>query len=588
MTETSVLQGQAALWKIEDPLPDELRAQLAGESVMLAHLLYCRGYHTPDEIASVLAGTLVSHDPFSLPDMTAAVDRLERAAAAGETVAVYGDFDCDGVTSAAVLQDVLIRLGLQPITVVPTRRDGHGLHPEIIAALADQGVTLVVTADCGVTAIEEVRVAQGMGMEVIVTDHHEPRSDGRLPACLVVAPTRHDATYPFRSLCGVGVAFKLAEALAARGLIPVPDDLLDLVALGTIADIVPLRDENRSLVLRGLHRLHCTVRPGLLALFAEAGVRAADIDPGSVAYYLAPRINAANRLASPQLAFDLLTTADPAVARDLAAQLSRYNVQRQRLVEEHLNTVTASLGAPADVAAAVQSGERPPLLAVIGSWPPGISGLLASKLVEIYGLPAFVGTGEEIVSVSGRGVPSSRIDDLLERCEAALPGGIFLGYGGHAGAGGFSVRRDQLEVALGLLDEAAAELPIATVGAVLTIDAEVRLGTLDLHAAQQVQRLAPFGVGFPEPLFLVRDVAVRGIKPLRGGHARLTLSQNGTTRDAVFFGADEAILSLRPNTVIDAVGHIQINEWNGRSKPELRVRDWRPVPVPRSRIGTSA
>jgi single-stranded-DNA-specific exonuclease len=580
--EEMTVQGHKALWRLETPLPAEIREALAGESVMLSHLLYCRDYRTPEDIRAFFAGRAVEHDPFSLPDMEGAIERLVRAIGAGERIAIYGDFDADGITATAVLVFTLRGLGVEPVAFIPTREHGHGLHPEALASLADDHVSLLITADCGISAIEEVRVARGMGMDVIVTDHHEPRADGSLPDCLVVAPTRHDSLYPCRFLCGVGLAYKLAEALCTRfpGA-PDPADLLDLVALGTVADIVPLRDENRTLVIRGLRRLMETRRPGLLALFKASGVDPARIDPVAIGYYLAPRINAANRMATPRLAYDLITATDEKVAADLARQLSHHNERRQILVEQHLEEIAGRIGAPAEVAAAVAAGTHPPLLVVTGDWPAGISGLLASKLVDTYGLPAFVAAdgGGDVVSVSARSVPGVRVDELLEGAEAALPGGLFLSYGGHAGAGGFSVARERLEEAVGLLADGAAEtVAVDRIGAVLTVDAQVHLDTLTLSAAQSVRSLAPFGIGFPEPLFLARNVSILSLKPLNGGrHLRLRLKDGDAYRDAVWFNVPPEAASLTPRSRIDVVFHLCIDEWNGLQRQELRIRDYRPV-----------
>jgi single-stranded-DNA-specific exonuclease len=497
-------------------------------------------------------------------------------------VAVYGDFDCDGITATAVLVTSLRALGLEPIVSIPTREDGHGLHPEALASLRDRDVSLVITADCGVSAIEEVRVARAMGMDVIVTDHHEPRADGSMPDCLVIAPTVAGCEYPCRFLCGVGLTYKLAQALAARLADALnPDELLDLVALGTIADIVPLLDENRTLVVRGLKRLQETRRPGLKALFQAAGVDPRKVDPTAVGYYLAPRINAANRMATPQLAYDLITATDDERAAELASVLSVHNQQRQLLVEEHMELIAAEIGPPIEIAEGVKRGTRPPVLVVIGSWPKGISGLLATKLVDVYGLPAFVGTdtGAETIAVSARGVPGVRVDQILERCEAALPGGIFLGFGGHAGAGGFSVERDRLTTALALLEEESAHhVVVDEVGAVLTIDAQVPLSAITLPAAQQIRSLAPFGVGFPEPLFLVRGAVVRALRTGNGkAPVRMRLAQDGAYRDAVWFKPPEEFLQLRTGAAVDLVFHVQIDDWQGLSRPELRIRDWRPA-----------
>jgi single-stranded-DNA-specific exonuclease len=582
VTDVVELRGQKALWQVEEPIPADLRQALDGESVMLSHLLFCRGYRTVEQIRAFFSGAAISHDPFLLGDMAAAVERIARAARDGERVAVYGDFDCDGITATAVLVTSLRALGLEPIVSIPTREDGHGLHPEALASLRDRDVSLVITADCGVSAIEEVRVARAMGMDVIVTDHHEPRADGSMPDCLVIAPTVAGCEYPCRFLCGVGLTYKLAQALAARLADALnPDELLDLVALGTIADIVPLLDENRTLVVRGLKRLQETRRPGLKALFQAAGVDPRKVDPTAVGYYLAPRINAANRMATPQLAYDLITATDDERAAELASVLSVHNQQRQLLVEEHMELIAAEIGPPIEIAEGVKRGTRPPVLVVIGSWPKGISGLLATKLVDVYGLPAFVGTdtGAETIAVSARGVPGVRVDQILERCEAALPGGIFLGFGGHAGAGGFSVERDRLTTALALLEEESAHhVVVDEVGAVLTIDAQVPLSAITLPAAQQIRSLAPFGVGFPEPLFLVRGAVVRALRTGNGkAPVRMRLAQDGAYRDAVWFKPPEEFLQLRTGAAVDLVFHVQIDDWQGLSRPELRIRDWRPA-----------
>ena len=581
-TSETVLRGERALWRLEEPIPAALRTELGGRSPMLCHLLYCRGLRAAAEIERFFSGEEAPHDPWLLPDMDAAVDRIAAAVESREQVAVYGDFDCDGIMSAAILVSTLQSLGLDPIAHIPERVDGHGLHPEALAYLADHGVSLIVTADCGVGAIEEVRVAQGMGMDVIITDHHEARVDGSLPACPTVTPTRHDSEYPFRYLCGAGVAYKLTQALADRlpGA-PNPDELLDLVALGTVADVVPMVDENRWLVIRGLKSLKRTQRPGLLALFEVAGVDRGRIDPISIGYYLAPRINAANRMATPQLAYDCVTASDPVAAAALAKQLSEYNQKRQALVAAHLETTMEQIGSPARTAAEIRAGLRPPILIVTGDWQAGISGLLASKLVDVYGLPAFVGSdgGADVVAVSARGTPGVRIDEILEACEAALPGGLFLGYGGHARAGGFRVGRESLQIATEILEEQALRhVHLEEIGAVLTVDAEVPLRRVTLDAARQVATLAPFGVDFLEPLCLSRNLRLTRVSGLGDNkHARFRVEQEGVCIDGVYFGVSPSFLSLPPRSTLDVVFHIQLDEWQGYVKPVLRLRDWRPA-----------
>jgi single-stranded-DNA-specific exonuclease len=547
---------------------------------MVAHLLRCRGYRTAEEIAGFFARGRVMHDPLLLPDMRAAVDRITRALSDRERIAVYGDFDCDGLTATVLIADALRALGTEPAVVIPTREQGHGLHPELLAALADAGVELIVTADCGVTAMEEALVARGMGMEIIVTDHHEPRLDGSLPACPVVAPTRLDSTYPCRYLSGVGVAYKLAQALANAfpGAIEL-EGLFDLVALGTVADVVPLRDENRSLVVEGIERLRQTRRPGLRALCREAGLDPVRLDPTAIGFYLAPRINAANRLATPAPAYDLIAATDDLRATRLASELQRLNSERQRLLAETYEVVARELGDPEGILEAVTAGAKAPLLFVLGAWPAGLSGLLANRLVETYGLPAFVGTGIEsgTIAVSARGTQAAPVDLLIESCEASQPGGLFLGYGGHARAGGFRVRSDSLDLVRSLLEaEARRQVPIDAIGSVLTIDAEVRLSHLTLDGARRVGNLAPFGVGFEEPLFLSREVEVRDLRPMGdGSHARLTVQQGTARMSVVAFGIPAELLQVRAGTHLDIVFNLQIDEWNGLQKVQLCLRDWR-------------
>ncbi|GAC1399402.1 MAG: single-stranded-DNA-specific exonuclease RecJ [Chloroflexota bacterium] len=574
------IRGQKALWRLRDRIPDDVRSQLGDVSVMLSHLLYYRGYRTAHEIRSFFTQGTISHDPFLLPDMERAVERIRTAVEKRERVAVYGDFDCDGLTSAIALMLTFRALDCEPIVHIPSRTDGHGLRPESLADLASAGVNLIVTADCGVTALDEVVVARGMGMDVVITDHHEARADGSLPDCPTVNPTRHDSEYPNRSLCGVGVVYKLAQALAMRiPRAPDPEELLDLVALGTVADVVPLQDENRSMVIQGLDKLRETARPGLLALFEAASVDPRRIDPTSVSYYLAPRINAANRMASPQLAYDLISATDAAKAQALAEELSGYNQQRQKAVAEHFITIATEIGDISEATRAIENGERPRFLMVVGSWKPGISGLLASKLVEMYGVPAFAGSEVEdsIVSVSGRGVPGSHIDELLESCEASSPEGLFLGYGGHAQAGGFRVYREKLDLVREVLEAHAARyIPSDSLGAKLTIDAEVTLQQLTLGAARSIRSLAPFGIGFEEPLFMARDTALERTRPMKGGkHLRVRLRQGQASAEGPYFNADSALSQLAEGTRLDVVFHLKIDEWNGLARPQICVRDWR-------------
>ncbi len=580
MTVDSELRGQRGLWRLHPPISLELRTALQGQSVMLAHLLCCRGYSSIDEIRAFLGGQQISHDPFLLPDMHRAVARIEQAIDQREVVAVYGDFDCDGITAAAALVDILGGLGLATFAHIPTRDEGHGVHPRALEMLAARGVGLIITADCGITATTEIAFARSLDMDIIVTDHHEARADGSLPDCPTVDPTRHDSLYPYRFLSGAGVVYKLAQALySAIPGAPDPDTVLDLIALGTVADVVPLRDENRTLVQRGLTKLRETTRPGLLALYEVASVEPAKIDPTSVGFYLAPRINAANRMATPQLAYDLIVAANAATAVGLAEQLGEHNRLRQALVADTLVGLLGALGDETAFTSAVRGGLTAPIIVVEGDWPPGISGLLASKLVDLYGVPAFVGSTSagDVLSFSARGTRETHIDEILERCEMSVEGGLFLSYGGHARAGGFRLPATKLALMHQALEsQVVHDVSGGVEGIVLGIDAQVRLSDLNVAAARLLLALAPFGTDFDEPLFLARSVELKQVRSLKdGAHARLSLQQGTARLDGVLFHAPPETFALQPRTRLDIVFHLGINEWNGGSRPEMRVRDWR-------------
>ena len=286
-------------------------------------------------------------------------------------------------------------------------------------------------------------------------------------------------------------------------------------------------------------------------------------------------------MASPQLAYDLVTAVDDAAASNLAEQLSSFNQRRQTLVAETFDAIAATLGEPETVDAAVTAGTQPPLVVIVGDWPSGISGLLASKLVESYGLSAFVGstTADGIVSVSARGVAGVHIDEMLEACEATFPGGLFLGFGGHARAGGFRVALDKFPLAQQTLEEYARQhVTLDHRGSILAIDAEVQLPQLTINAGRQLLSLAPFGMEFGEPLFLARGVDVKRVVPLKNGqHVRVTVQQGTARLDGILFHAPAEVFALRPGARLDIVFHFGLNEWNGRVSPELRIRDWRPT-----------
>ena len=453
---------------------------------------------------------------------------------------------------------------------------------ERLAQLAGDGVQLVISADCGITDLKPTRVASELGMDVIVTDHHQPLPDGSLPDCPVVSPSRLDSTYPWPYLSGAGVVYKVIQAMV--GPAESSDRFLDLIALGTVADVVPLRDENRGLVIKGLACLRDTPRCGLRALFHVAGVESSRLNQTSVSYYLAPRINAANRMADPQLAYDLFAATDPARANDIAALLNEHNAGRQNLVARHIEEIVEELGDEASIALDVQNGRRAPLLCVKGNWPPGVSGLLASQLTERYGLPAIVASprDQEVHSASGRSINAVNILSILEACHGKADG-VFLRHGGHSAACGFTVPSSAVDVAFELLEGAARGI-VSTeqLGSVLRIDAWVKLGQVDLQSLERIESLAPYGEQFPEPVFIATGVYVQHRRRIGGNgqHMKMKAKSGRVVIDTIMFNCDQELAEYPENQPVDLAVSIERNEWQGQMWPQLRIHDWRPFTGP--------
>src|SRR4051794_24742268 len=420
-----------ASWTIDDCDPQEAAelAEALGVSQFTAAVLIRRGYDEPEAAAAFLAGELPGHDPFALGDMQVACDRIRAAIAAGERICVHGDYDVDGICSTALAVLILRELGANVDWHLPSRfEEGYGVAGVTLDRLAAEGCSLVLTVDCGITAVEEVRAAKAAGLDVIVTDHHRPGA--ALPECPIVA-TR-PSPYPFPELCGTGVVYKLGEALLGREAL---DKHLDLVALATIADVVPLVDENRALALAGLHRLAATTRPGLRALMHAARVDAAVVDEGAVGFRLAPRINAAGRLGRPTAALELLLTGDAAVAKQIAGELEELNRERQ-MVEERI---------PREAKAEIDSWpearrNRRGYVVAGAEWHEGVIGIVASRLVERYNRPVVLIAGTDgDWKGSGRSIPAFDLHAGLAACSEHLER-----FGGHRAAAGLSIRPDNV------------------------------------------------------------------------------------------------------------------------------------------------
>lgn len=563
---------QSRRWRTARPVDRAHVARFAGLSPLVVQLLHNRGIEEPGAAADFLAGRFGPDNPFALAGMSQAVTRLRRAIRRQERMAVYGDFDTDGVTATALLVEALSSLGALVEPYIPHRVDeGYGLHLDALRELYLRGVRVVITVDCGIRSVEEVELAS-RGLSLIVTDHH---TLGRAlpPAEAVINPKRPDSVYPFRDLAGVGVAYKLAQALLrAEGRRPTPPELeeealLDLVALGTVADLVPLRGENRALVHRGLERLNERPRSGVEALMAEAGLRRGEIDATAISFRLGPRLNAAGRIDTAMLAYRLLTSRDPHETRDLARQLDELNRRRQQLTQE---TVAA-----AEAQALADDPEARLYLAASPSFLPGIVGLAASRLTEAYYRPSVVvEVGEEESRGSCRSIPEFDISAALDECSDLL-----IRYGGHRAAAGFTVATHKLGVLARRLKAIAAEqLAGVDLRPLLEIDLDLPLEEVDWATHALLQQMEPCGMQNPQPVLLSRDVEVRDRRAIGGDQKHLKLGLRdgaGVFWDAIFFRHGHLLADLPDR--LDLAYTLEVNVWNGEKRLQLNVQDLRQV-----------
>lgn len=564
--------GGGKRWRIADadPVSADALARVLHLSPLLADLLIRRGCSTAEAAQTFLDAPLTAlEDPWQMAGMHAAVERLRAAVARREPILVCGDFDVDGVSGTAILVGGLQRAGAEVVYALPRRLEhGYGLPASIVEEAAAKGIQLLVTVDQGITAHEAVALARSRGLDVIVCDHHLP-APSLPPATAILNPRRPDCSYPFKDLCGAGIAFKLLQALFGPGASEELLPFLDLVALGTIADLVPLLGENRILVTHGLTQLASTDRPGIRALAEVGGIPLAGVGVGHVGFGLAPRINAAGRLDDAALAVRLLLTHDPSEAQSLAQELDRQNRERQELEGSILEAAVAQAEAEFD-----RDRDRALVLAS-AKWHPGVIGIVAARLVERFGRPtALIGIQGERARGSARTAAGWHIADALHRCEDLL-----LDYGGHRAAGGFSLRVDQIGVFRErFLSLAAQDLADEDFVPTLTADAEVALDSVDLALADNLARLAPHGVGNPEPTLIARRLQVmRSARLVGRNHLKMKVRQSarGQVVDSIGFnlGAFVEVLGQPTAPHIDLAFTPERNAWNGREVLQLRVKD---------------
>ena len=562
-------------WNINTPSEQDVnRLRGAGYPYLLSTVLAARGITTAEAAAEHLElERSLSVSPMLMKDMDKAVARIQDAISHGETVVVFGDYDVDGITATVLLRDYLKSCGVHCLRYIPRRiEDGYGLSRETIQSLSDQGATLMITVDCGITGNEEVEFAKSLGMDVVITDHHECKE--RLPdAVAVVDPHRPDCPYPFKHLAGVGVALKLVLALGGENR----EDALfarycTLAAIGTVADVMRMEGENRTIVACGLEALSHTDFVGVHALLKESGLLGKEITSIQIGFVLSPRINAAGRMGAADLAADLLETDDPALAEELARQLCELNRDRQAVEQAICMDATAKIGQ-------LRSEERSALVLSSENWHQGVVGIVASRLSEKYSCPSFMihlkdGTGKG----SCRSYGGFNLFAALEACSDLLDG-----FGGHELAAGFTIPEENIDAFRSRINRyvrsvSGGELPVSS----LELDAAIVCpAELTLEQVEDLSQLEPYGAGNARPAFALLGATVDVIQPVgQGKHLKLRLSKGTSRFEAIFFAMTEEDCGISAGSRVDAAFYLQANTFRGNTTLQLQLIDLRPSLVP--------
>ncbi len=541
-----------------------------GYAPLTAMVLAARGFRDATAAQAHLSCDAPMPDPYLMKDMDKAVARVGLAMSRGEKIAVFGDYDVDGITSTCLLTAFLRRFGADVISYIPGRlEEGYGLNPIAIHQLSSEGVQLIITVDCGITAVKEAQLCKELGIDLVITDHHECK-DTLPEACAVVDPHRPDCGYPHNHLCGVGVAFKLAAALCGSQE-QVLDTFADMVCLGTVADVMPLVGENRVFVSRGLQALRRTRRPGIAALMAECNCDPASLTATSIGFILAPRINAAGRIGQIELATQLFLTEDPEEGARLAKALCDLNRQRQAVESEIFQQAVSML----------PTGKQPEAIVLAEeSWHQGVVGIVASRIAEEYCCPTFlICLDGEHGKASSRSYGGFNLFSSLTSLSHLLES-----YGGHELAAGFTIHRDQIpafrqEICKIAANYYSGEGPRT----VLDADCAVSPELLSIRGIDALGALEPCGNGCPKPVLVMENVIIDRVSLIGNGrHMRLRLRQGHHTLNAICFGATPESTSIEPGDVVDVAFQPQINEFRGERSVQLNIMDIRPhcsVPV---------
>ncbi|MEH7390039.1 single-stranded-DNA-specific exonuclease RecJ [Bacillus sp. JJ1503] len=532
---------------------------------LLASLLVNRGIESPELAQSFLFDDKQEfHDPFLLADMEIAVTRIKKAIDKEEPILIFGDYDADGVTSTTVMMKVLRELGANVEFYIPNRfSEGYGPNIPAFQYAAETGIKLIITVDTGIAAVKEAAAAAELGLDLIITDHHEPGPE--LPKALaIIHPKLEGSQYPFRELAGVGVAFKLAHALYGK----LPEHLLEIAAIGTIADLVSLKGENRLIVKRGLKKLKSTNNVGLTALLKQNKVEPGSVTEETVGFLIAPRLNAAGRLDSADPAVDLLLTEDIYEAEAIAEEIEQMNKERQALVsniaEKAIRQVEENY--PIDENAVLVIGQE--------GWNPGVIGIVASKLVERFYRPVICLSFDRekgLAKGSARSILGFDLFRNLSECRDILPH-----FGGHPMAAGMTLELSHVDELRNRLNSAAKEqLADEDFIPVTTLDGTVNMSEIHLNSIEEMQMLAPFGMDNPKPKILIKDASIANMRKIGSdqNHLKMTIESEGSTLDGVGFGLGELYEHISPYSKISVIGELSINEWNNIRRPQIFLQD---------------
>ena len=553
------------IWKVSQLEAGAVNALVgSGYAPLAAMVLASRGIGDDRQARAYLDCNAPLLDPFLMTDMDKAAGRVGLAMSRGEKIAVFGDYDVDGITATCLLTDFLRRHGADVVSYIPGRlEEGYGLNPIAIHQLHAEGVKLIVTVDCGITAVSEAELCKKLGIDLVITDHHECKQT--LPAAIaVVDPHRCDGGYPHKNLSGVGVAFKLASALCGSQE-KVLEEYADMVCLGTVADVMPLQGENRVFVARGLESLAHTKRPGIAALMAECGCAPETVSASSIGFMLAPRINAAGRMGQIDLAVELFLTDDPDKAAEAARGLCELNRQRQAVESEIYRQAVSMLPMGKPPEAIVLADE---------SWHQGVVGIVASRIAEEYACPTF------LICLDGEhGKASSRSHggfNLFASLSALSP--LLESYGGHELAAGFTISRANIPEFRRQICALAAQYYTDDVPrTVLDVDCAVSPELLTLHNVDALQMLEPCGNGCPKPVLMMKNLTIDRISMVGGGrHMRLRLCSGHTYLNAIYFSANPQTVSIQPGDLVDVAFTPQVNEFRGTRTVQMNVIDIRP------------